>query len=126
MIYKPQSEFPLLDKYKEKFNITDSTIIAYDKVIYSNSYLPQHLEIHERRHLIRQDKMGVNKWVENYLNDEQFRLNEEIIAYKEQLFSIKNREHREQLRKLCAKDLSSSTYGNIVSYQEAYKMLHVK
>lgn len=123
MIYKPQAEFPLLERYSKQFNVTPYTIFAYDKVIYCNYELPEHLQIHERRHLIRQQKQGVDEWVEKYLTDNTFRLNEEIIAYREQLESVKNRSARHRLRLQCANDLASSLYGNIVTLQEAIKLL---
>lgn len=123
MIYKPQSEFPLLKRYQEVFETNPYTIFAYDKVIYCDYELPEHLQVHERRHLIRQQKIGVDEWVERYLTDIQFRLNEEVIAYKEQCMSIKDRNYRDTLRKACAKDLASSLYGNLVTYQEAYQLL---
>lgn len=123
MIYKPQSEFPLLERYKEVFGVTPNTIFAYDKVIYCDYELPEHLQIHERRHLIRQQKIGVDEWVDKYLTDTQFRLNEEVIAYKEQLESVKNRSARHRLRIQCANDLASPLYGNIVTLQEAIKLL---
>lgn len=125
MLYKPQSEFPLLERYKEVFKTNEHTIFAYNKVIYCNQQLPQHLEIHERRHLIRQQNIGVDLWCEKYLTNTQFRLNEEVIAYREQLLSIKDRSKRHQLRLLCAKDLSSPLYGGICNYQEAIKLLQV-
>lgn len=124
MIYKPQSKFPLLDRYKEIFDVTPYTIFAYDKVIYCDYELPEHLQVHERRHLIRQQKMGVDEWVERYLTDTKFRLNEEVIAYREQLESVKNRSARHRLRIQCANDLASSLYGNIVTLQEAMDLLH--
>jgi len=123
MIYKPQSEFPLLERYKELFEINQYTIFAYDKVIYCDYELPEHLQIHERRHLIRQQKMGVGEWVEKYLTDTRFRLNEEVISYREQLESVKNRSARHRLRLQCANDLASPLYGNIVTLQEAIKLL---
>lgn len=123
MLYKPQSQFPLLEEYKKVFAVTDKTIFAYNKVIYSNERLPIHLEIHERRHLIRQQKIGVDLWVSNYLGHTGFRLKEEVIAYKEQLASIKDKNERDLLRRQCAIDLSSPLYGNIVSYKEAYELL---
>lgn len=124
MIYKPQSEFPLLSRYKEVFDTNEHTIFAYDKVIYCDHELPEHLQVHERRHLMRQQKIGVDEWVEKYLTDIQFRLNEEVIAYKEQLESVKNRDARHRLRIKCANDLASPLYGNIVTLQKAMELLH--
>lgn len=126
MLYRPQKDFPLLERYKKVFPINDRTIIAYDKVIYCNEKLPQHLEIHERRHLIRQEKQGLDVWVNKYLSDVKFRLNEEVIAYREQCESIKDRNVRERLRIMCAKDLSSPLYGNLVTFEEALKLLQSK
>lgn len=123
MLYRLQNECPVLERYKKVFAVTDKTVIAYDKVIYSNEFLPLHLETHERRHLIRQQKQGVNEWVEKYLSDPDFRLHEEAIAYREQLDFIKDRDKRHKLRMRCAKDLSSPLYGNIVSYEDALKLL---
>lgn len=123
MIYKPQSEFPLLARYQEVFETNPYTIFAYDKVIYCDYELPEHLQVHERRHLIRQQKIGVDNWVDNYLSDTKFRLNEEVIAYKEQLESIKDKNTRYRLRLQCAKDLASPPYGRIVTFQEAVKLL---
>lgn len=123
MIYKPQEECPALERYKKVFPIEFGTIIAYDKVIYSNFKLPIHLEIHERRHLIRQQKMGLDIWVTNYLENPLFMLKEEVLAYREQVDSIKDRNERDILRRQCAKDLSSKLYNNIVTYQEAYNLL---
>ena len=62
-MFKPQHEFLLLDKYKEKFTITDRTIFAYDGVIYTNSILPSHLVEHESCHFKQQKKYGLDNWL---------------------------------------------------------------
>lgn len=123
MIYKPQKDFPHIDRYKKVFDVNEYTIFAYDKVIYCDFELPEHLQIHERRHLIRQDKIGADIWVDKYLADEQFRLQEEILAYKEQIESIKKRDARHRLRVKCAKDLASGLYGGIITEQKALQLL---
>lgn len=123
MIYKPQNLFPFLEEYKKVFPINDKTIFAYDKVIYCNERLPVHLEVHERRHLIRQQKIGCDIWVTNYLRNPIFRMKEEVIAYREQLDYIKDKNERDLLRRKCAIDLSSPLYGSLCTYNEAYKLL---
>lgn len=122
---KPQSEFPLLDKYKEKFAITENTIFAYDGEIYSNNQLPDHLIVHELTHHKQQDRDGLDYWVENYLNNPEYRLKQEIEAYKNQLSVIKDRNDRFKLQMECAINLSSDLYGNIISYSEAMKAIKV-
>lgn len=120
---KRQSDFPLLDKYKEKFAITDRTIFAYDKEIYSNYELPHHLLIHELKHLEQQNRIGVDMWVDKYLNIPEFRLNEEVEAYQAELGTIRDRNLRYRHKMDCAQKLSSDLYGNIITYQEALKLL---
>lgn len=119
-MFKPQNEFPLLTEYKKCFEVTDNTIFAYNNVIYTNNKLTDDLVVHEKVHLRRQNKLGVDKWVYQYLSDVDFRLKEEVLAYKEQLLSVKDREERHFLRILCARDLSSKLYGSIISYEEAF------
>lgn len=116
---KLQSEFPLLEKYKEKFAITPDTIFAYDKEIYSNRELPLHLLIHELKHIEQQNRIGCDLWVDKYLNNPEFRLNEEVEAYQAELATITDRNLRYQHKIHCAKTLSSDLYGNIISYKEA-------
>ena len=120
---KPQSEFPLLDKYKEKFEITPNTIFAYDGNIYSNSELSPDLMVHEETHLKQQEAHGLDNWVDKFLNDPEFRLWQEVDAYKKQLASIKDREFRFHIRQECIANLSSSLYGNIVSKEQAKNLL---
>lgn len=123
MLYLPQKLFPFIEEYKKVFDVTDKTIFAYNNIIYCDTPLPEHLETHERRHLIRQNKIGADIWITNYLRNPLFRLKEEVIAYREQVGSIKDRNERNLLKIQCAKDLSSSLYGNICTYQEAYNLL---
>lgn len=120
---KPQSEFPLLEQYKRVFDITENTIFAYDGVIYSDYTLTKDLLVHEETHLKRQDKIGVDLWVSKYLSDPQFRLEEELIAYKAQLESIKDRGFRNAVRMDCATALSSDLYGGIITKDQAIKEL---
>ncbi len=123
MIIKRQVEFPLLDRYKEVFVITPNTIFAYDDTIYTNNELPPDLLIHEQTHLKQQKKYGLDAWVKMFLEDDNFRLKMEIQAYKAQLASIKDREFRLRIRMESARNLSSSLYGDIISYEEAFYAL---
>jgi hypothetical protein len=121
--FRPQSEFPLLEEYRKHFSITPRTIFAYDEAIYANEGLPQHLIVHEQVHLRQQKKHGLDEWVKQYLTNTAFRLRMEVEAYKAQLASIKDREFRNHIKIESALTLSSSLYGNIVSKQEAMRLL---
>ena len=120
---RPQKEFPLLERYKEKFNVTHNTIFAYDNVIYSNNELPHDLVIHEMTHHKQQEKYGLDNWVEQYLNDNLFRLKMEVEAYRKQLDSIKDRNFRSKIRQESISHLASDLYGNIVTVEEAKNLL---
>lgn len=108
---KPQKDFPLIDLYKKYFPIHDRVVFAYDKDIYTNYPLSQDLLIHENTHLKQQEKYGLDTWVDNYLNDINFRVKMEEEAYKAQLESVKDRNERFRLKLQIQKDIDSGLYG---------------
>lgn len=122
---RPQVEFPLMDEYKKKFAITDKTIFALGEDIFTDYKLTPDLLIHESTHLKQQAKIGVKEWVYDFLEYPARRLEFEIEAYREQLKSIKDRNHRDKIRRESATNLSSGLYGNIISYTEAFQKLKV-
>lgn len=121
--FKPQKDFPLLDRYKKRFAVTENTIFAYDDTIYCDEELPHHLIIHEETHLKQQKKVGLNEWVEKYLTDTNFRLRQEVEAYQNQLNSIRPGPVRVAIKQKIIKDLSSALYGNIITQTEARQRL---
>lgn len=120
---RPQKEFPLLERYREVFDITDRTIFAYNDVIYCDGKLPPDLIVHEKVHHKQQKRVGLDRWVELFLTDPKFRLEQEIEAYTTQLRSITDRNYKMTVYLSSAKALSSSLYGNIISYEEALEAL---
>lgn len=122
-MFAPQKEFPLIETYRKQFAITDKTIFAYNGKIYTDYDLPHHLIVHEKVHLEQQDEIGLEQWVYNYLYRPEKRLGYEIEAYKRQLRSIKDRNWRAKTRMESARNLSSSLYGGIISYEEALQKL---
>lgn len=122
---RPQSDFPLMDEYKKYFAITDKTIFALGLDIYTDYPLTPDLYIHEVQHLKQQAKVGVKEWVYDFLYVPARRLEYELDAYRVQLKSIKDRNHRNRVRIESAKNLSSSLYGNIISFQEAFDAMKV-
>lgn len=123
---KPQHDFPLLETYSKFFKITPTIIFAYDNCIYSDYKLTPDLLIHETVHLKQQNKIGLDKWVFNYLHNPIFRLNQEIEAYIAQINSIKDKNQKYKLLLTSAEVLSSDLYGNIISYNNAIKKLQCK
>jgi hypothetical protein len=121
---KPQSEFPLMDLYQEYFkDITDKTVFAYNNTIYSNYPMSDDFIKHEETHLKQQDKIGLSNWVNQYLENKQFRLEQEIEAFKVQLNSIKDRNHKKEVLFESAKNLSGKLYGNLLTLNEAINIL---
>jgi hypothetical protein len=118
MNYREQSEFPFLQTFKDKFAITPETIFAFDGTIYTDFNLPNDLLAHEETHLRRQ-KDNPEEWIKNYLADDSFRLNEEILAFIAQIKSIKDREMRNTVLIKAARSLASELYGGIISEEEA-------
>lgn len=123
MAIKPQNEFPLMEQYKELFDIDDNTIFALAEDIYTNNPLPPEILVHENIHLKQQAEVGVKEWVYDFLYTPSKRLEYEIEAYRAQLDFIKDRNKKAKDRVQCAKNLSSGLYGNIISYGDAYELL---
>ena len=122
---RPQSEFPLMEEYQKKFAITKDTIFALYPSIYTDNPLTPDLLKHEMVHIQQQIKIGVKEWVYDFLESPRARLEFELQAYKTQLRSIKDRNHRDKIRRASAENLSSALYGNIISYEEAFNQLKV-
>jgi hypothetical protein len=120
---RPQKDFPLMEEYSKKFAITKDTIFALGQDIYTNSELTPDLLVHEMVHLERQQIQGVKEWVYDYLESPSFRLEEEVIAYRKQIQSIKDRNYKAKVHVQSAINLSSDLYGGIISYQDAYDLL---
>lgn len=111
---KPQSEFPLLERYKEYFPIHDRVVFAYGEHIYTNYPLSLDLLIHEKCHLEQQERYGLDIWVNSYLNDVEFRAKMEEEAYRKQLDSIKDREKKFKVKQHILSTLKSGLYGDVV------------
>ena len=113
-----------MERYKAKFPIIDhNTIFAYNGDIYTNSKLTPDLLIHENVHLEQQEKLGLDYWVDNFLESNEFRLEMELEAYKKQVDSIWEPGKRQKLCIQCAENLSSGLYGNIITLSEAFDIL---
>jgi len=116
-------DFPHLKRYRKVFPVNDYSVFAYDNTIFCNHEVPEDIVIHEQHHFKQQKRYGLENWVNKYLEDKEFRLRMEIEAYRKQLKSIKHRELKHEVLKECARNLSSTLYGNIISYEEALKIL---
>lgn len=123
IIVKPNTAFPLYKEYEKYFKLNENVIFAYDKKIYTSNDLPEHLIEHEKVHLLQQNGIGTDNWVSLYLRDKDFRLKQEIEAYRHQLSVIKDKNARNKLKTEISEILSGEMYGNIVSKKEIINLL---
>lgn len=121
---KSVNKFPLLERYRKVFpNTPKNVVYAYDNEIYCDSMPTVDVLVHETVHINRQNDLGLDVWVELYLTDTNFRLKEELLAYKKQLKVFPDRNERYQMKIEFAKALSSQMYGSIISFEDALKIL---
>lgn len=123
MQLRPTVDFPFLKEYQEKFAVTDKTIYACFPDIYSNYPLTPDLYVHEMVHLKQQQEIGLTNWVYDFLEYPAKRLEYELEAYRAQIRSIKDRNHKTRVRFQSAQNLSSDLYGSIISFSDALELL---
>lgn len=119
---------PNYKKIKEKFpNLEErKPIFSYGGKIYNpfEVEVTPDLQVHEQVHKAQQEKM--KNWWDKYLEDDNFRLTQEVEAYGAQYKLIKDmmpvRVSSWFLDKF-AEALSSHLYGNIISHSQAHTKL---
>lgn len=105
-----------------------TVVFAYGDRIYSPSGtdLSPELVVHEETHLRQQAEVGgPEEWWRRYLADPDFRLAQEVEAYRAQLAAAPNRARRRELWRQVSKDLASSMYGRLVTKDQARELLRV-
>ena len=111
--------------------LSNNLIVTYFDTIYTNHPLREDYYIHEMVHFIRQGN-GENQalaqdFCMRYLRDRDFRLQEEILAYREQYRFRKaslNRPQAFEYAKFLAKELSSEKYGkDLISFHGALQAI---
>jgi len=103
-------------------------VFTYNKALYnpSDGIISDDLLVHEMVH-VRQQGNDSESWWHKYLNDQTFRLSQELEAYEAQYAFYKQRvkDRNAQARFLhkIALDLSSAVYGNMITYTDAKSRL---
>lgn len=114
---------------KSKFGVDwdKGIVIAYGDTIYSKDPIPDHLFVHEKTHITQQRKLGAREWYRRYITEDSFRLQQEIEAYQNQVrfikINIRDREKKNKMVIKLAHDLSGKIYGNILSFDDALKII---
>lgn len=120
---------PNIEKIRTKLNWSGKTpVFTYGDTLY-NPYggnIDAPLQTHESTHS-RQQGDDPEGWWEKYLNDDHFRLEQELGAYLQQyLHFCRNKKDivkQIQFLEKIAGDLSSQAYGNIISIEDAKKLI---
>ena len=138
---KVEIEFP--PNYKELcevFDIKDSKTIVFTwgDTLYNPFNIPisQDLLVHEQTHTRQQQSLikdyetlqkGARLWYNKYIKDKDFRLDQEIAAYRNQykFFTevVKDRNKQAKFLWEIARHLSSEMYGNIIEHSEAMQKI---
>lgn len=120
---------PNIDKIKEVFpNLPFGIVFAYGDTLYSpcKFKIEKHLMAHEKVHM-KQQSGEPEKWWKKYLEDPEFRLSQEVEAYREQYKFIRtNCKIKSRIPLFLdriARDLSSNIYGGIVDFEEAKRLI---
>ncbi len=119
---------PNIKEIREVFNLNGrNPVFTYGDRIYNpNGWeMPKHLIVHEKTHIKQQSNYSnSDEWWKKYLSDPQFRLDQEIEAYRNQFKFYKTIDKGwMRFLKRIAFDLSDKMYGNIISYQEAINII---
>jgi hypothetical protein len=125
IVDRNETEAPIADALFRKFPVLKDNprlVITYFPNVYvRGGQLPPALVIHEATHIEQQSHSGPELWWEQYLNDPEFRLSQEMEAYAQQLCFYDQFPNtlRKRAKFLIASDLSSEFYGNIISHLDA-------
>jgi hypothetical protein len=108
-----------------------AVIFAWGPTIYNphRIAIDPHLHAHERVHGFVQHPAegGPGPWWRRYIDDPEFRLAQEVEAYRTQLGSYSalclDRERRHRYARALAGHLSGPLYGGLIDSNEAYRRL---
>ena len=131
MIKQIQVDYPPnIETIKKHFDVMSKDIVfTYGDTLYSpaGGDINKPLMAHENTHSRQQEEMGVSEWWDKYIEDKNFRIEQEVEAYKNQYVEYcknkKNMAKRVMFLNDLAQDLSSSIYGNVVGFDEAIKLI---
>lgn len=123
---------PIYDEANALFRLDElklGTIFTYGDTLYNPSNMPisEDLVEHEMTHAHQQqhDETVAGLWWKRYIDDPQFRLDQEVEAYAQQYKFLcktqKDRNKRARMLHQIATMLSGPMYGNIVTHTEAMR-----
>lgn len=110
------------------FPVKGNEIFAYGGIIYnpSGGEVSVALIEHEKVHFLQQELVGLDVWWKNYLHDKSFRFDQELPAHICEYRVARRGVPREQAARIrfhIADRLSSKLYGNLITRQEALRLI---
>lgn len=106
----PPNYAMILAHFGEQANFHKGTVFTYGDTIYAKDPLPEHLLIHELVHIKQQQMHGPEYWWKRYIDSAEFRLSQEVEAYRAQYqFILKTMPKRKQWNLLNDLALALST-----------------
>lgn len=119
---------PIYFKIRKQFDVSwdKGLIITYGDTYHCKHDIPDHFIAHEEVHMRQQKEYGIEMWWHNYLLHPDFRLFQEVEAYRAQLSFVLERYGREKflvIYRECAGLLSSAIYDNLVTFDRALELL---
>jgi len=121
---------PNYNKIVKHFKPPPNAGFTYGEIIYCPGVKEEKIDddflVHEGVHR-KQQGDNPEAWWDKYFIDPKFRLEQEIEAYRTQFkfYSNKNKSWLPFLKRI-ASDFSSPMYGNIISLQDAVKVIMQK
>lgn len=110
------------------FELRPTCVFTYGDTIYNpgGGEITPDLEVHEETHYMQQGG-DPEKWWNKYLADPEFRLKQEVEAYRNQyrefIKTTRDRNIIFQFVRRIAGDLASPLYGSVVTYFEAVDLI---
>jgi len=106
-----------------------TAIFTYNGCLYNpgNGNIPPELMAHEETHVKQQ--VDSDHWWGQYLHDVDFRLDQELEAYRVQYaYAVKHcdRSYRRNLLNFISKSLAGKLYGNLVSKEQAKELIKAR
>ena len=124
IVNTPPPNYKEIQKYFPDANYEKGVLFTYGNTCYCKSITPD-LVVHEEIHTRQQT--NPDEWWNKYFTDKQFRLEQEVEAYRNQWIyidnNVKDRNQKARMLHKIAVDLSGSLYGNLVSYNEAISLI---
>lgn len=122
IIHKKPLFFPIIKIFFQSADFDGGTIFTFGNKIYTKNILSESLMAHEETH-VKQQVYPMWWWIK-YIISKRFRFDQELEAHiNEYRATVGSRNERDIKLRQIAQRLCSSLYGNIVSFDEAYKLI---